>query len=251
MQFESLVGPWGSLVDRLDRVDSLARWSRAEPALAVVAGIGELRALTEQQRDRRAADEIIGALIRLAAVDGGDDQDAAVVLLHLLRNGICRMAGRLAHRGPDVLALVVGEVTCGIRSYPWKRRTRSYAAGVLLDAKHVLWYGELAPLDDARNPAAAILIDPADLARATAERPARPAEIELLDVLLWAAASGAISVEDAQLLIDTGSGRSCGAGTGTSAALAAGIPERTSRRRRQRTLTTLARVASDYLAAVA
>lgn len=251
MQFESLVGSWSKLADRLNRRGALARWAAAEPALAAVSSINAVRALTENPTDRAAVDELVGALIRVAAVDGGNDADTALVVLHLLRNGICRMAQRLGHRGPQVMALVVGEVTCVIRSYPWRRRTRSYAAGVLLDAKHALWYGELTPVDDPRRPAAAILIDPADLQRSSAHRPVESVEIELMDVLLWAASSGVITVGEAQLLIDTEHGRAYGAGTRAAVAAAAGIPERTFRRKRQQTLAALADAASDYVAAVA
>ena len=251
MQFESLVGSWSTLAGRLDRSGALARWGHTEPALAAVPSIEDLAVFTEKPADRAVADELLGALIRVAAVDGGDDTDAALVVLHLLRNGICRMAQRLGHRGPQVMALVVGEVTCVIRSYPWRRRTRSYAAGVLLDAKHALWHGELTPVDDPRRPAAAILIDPADLQLSIAQRPAEAAEIELVDLLLWAASSGTITVQEAQLLIDTAHVRAHGAGTRAAVAAAAGIPERTFRRRRQRTLAALAAAAPEYSAAVA
>jgi len=251
MQFEALAGSWPALTGRLDRRNTVARWSRAEPVLAAVSSVADLPSLTASQVDRAAADQVLGALIRVAAVDGGDDPDAALVVLHLLRKGIGRMVQRLDHRGPDVMALVIGEVTCVIRSYPWRRRTRYYAAGVLLDAKHALWYGELTPVNDARRPVAAILVDPADLQRATTDQAAGPSEIELVDVLLWAVSSGAVTAEAAQLLIDTEHGYACGAGSRTAIAAAAGIPERTFRRRRQRTLAALASVASDYLAAVA
>ncbi len=165
MRFETLVGEWSVLCARLDRTRVLARWSRDEPALAAMSCLNDLVAATDKTQDRRSADDVIGALIRIAAINGGDDSDAATVVLHLMRNGLCRLAGRLHHRGPEVLALVVGEAACVIRSFPWQRINRGCAARILLDVKHNLWYGELAPLDDATNPAAALLVDPADLTR--------------------------------------------------------------------------------------
>ena len=251
MRFESLVGDWSALCARLDRTQALARWSRTEPSLATLSSVDDLAIVTNQDQDRPSADNFIGALIRVAAIDGGDDSDAATVVLHLLRPGLCRLAQRLRHRGPEVLALIVGEAACVIRAYPWQRRTRAYAAGILLDVKHNLWYGELAPLGDATKPAAAVLFNPADLTRKQANQCTETPEVELVDLLLWAARSGAISVEDAQLLLDCELGRCYGAGTRAAVAMAAGMSDRTFHRRRQRTIAALVRVAPEYQQAVA
>ncbi len=160
------------------------------------------------------------------------------------------MFGKFAHRGPEVMALVVGEVVCAVRSYPWRRRNRAYAAGVLLDAKHALWHGELTPIDPHR-PGGADLVDPAVLAQARAGHAVETAEVRLVDLLLWAVESGAISSRAAQLLLDTEHAASYGTGGRIAAAKAAGIPERTFCRHRKNTIAAMTTIAADYLAAMA
>lgn len=252
MRFEDVAGDWSALSIRLDRAGTVTHWRVLEPALAAVQSIGDLPQLTAEHGDRAAADALIGGLVRLAAVDGGNDADAALVVLHLLRNGICALAGKFAHRGPDVMALVVGEVTCQIRAYPWRRRRAGFSAGVLLDAKHVLWRSELAPACAATRPYDAMLVDPAELQHDTrfVQKPPT-AEIELIDVLLWAAAAGTVSTEDVRLLLDVEERRSYGARSRSDVAAEHGIHERTLRRRRTRTLTALRDAARDYMASAA
>jgi hypothetical protein len=252
MRFEDVAGNWSTLSARLDRAASLAHWRDAEPVLAMAESINDLPSLTAEHCDRMAADALIGGLVRLAAADGGNDPDAVLVVLHLLRNGICAMAGKFAHRGPDVMALVVGEVTCQIRTYPWRRRREGFAAGLLLDAKHVLWRSELAPACAATRPYDAMLLDPADFhndprwALHTATE-----DVELVDILLWAAAAGTVSMEDLQLLLDVENRRSYGTQSRLQVAAEHGINERTLRRRRSRTLAALRDAARECLAAAA
>ena len=136
------VGSWQDLADRLDRAAAMTRWSCTEPALAGWASVDDLPAVLAQGTDRTRADAVLGALIRCAAPDGGDDPDAALVLLHLLRPGVFALAQRLTGLqgmdGPAVPA-VVAELACRIRTFPWRRRPRAIAANLLLDTKRVLW----------------------------------------------------------------------------------------------------------------
>ncbi len=112
--------------------------------------------------DPRRADEVLGALVRLAAADGQNDPDA-VLLLPAPALKWRRRAGRSARDlTGDVLALVVGELTVQIRAFPWRRRTRAYAANLLLDTKTALWR-ELRPHRTRTFPhAGEVLVDPTD-----------------------------------------------------------------------------------------
>jgi hypothetical protein len=133
-----IAGSWDALTIRLHEQSALDRWRQVEPVLAGVTDLEDLRRQLRPGAPRKRADELLGALVRLSAVDGHDDGDAVLLLLHLLIEGAEVLAGRLADQAGDVLALVVGELTAQIRSFPWRRRTRAYAANLLLDTKAAL-----------------------------------------------------------------------------------------------------------------
>jgi hypothetical protein len=68
----------------------------------------------------------------LAAADGGDDQDALLLVRHLID-------GRRCPAAPTVPAeLVMGQLTVCIRTFPWQRRTRAVASNVQRDAEKAL-----------------------------------------------------------------------------------------------------------------
>jgi len=249
-----VAGSWPELVDRLERCGTWARWALVEPALLMVGGPGGLPAALARGVDRDSADALLGALIRLAAADGGDEQDAVLVVLHALADGAAALARQVAHRTADSLSVVVGELTCQIRAFPWRRRTRAYAANLLADTKHQLWVGELRPLGTGHHPAQARPVDPLTwpglrLDRAAPVDPAGQSQAELLDLLVWAAGAGVAPVGDLELLWD----QIAGAGTSGQAEFAAdlGVDERTLRRRRRRTVRSLRDSSSAYLTAVA
>ncbi len=249
-----VAGSWPELVGRLERCGTWARWVQVEPALAMVGRPGGLPAALARGVDRQTADALLGALIRLAAADGGDEQDAVLVVLHALAEGAAALAGQVSHRSADSLSVVVGELTCQIRAFPWRRRTRAYAANLLADTKHQLWVGELRPLGTGHHPAEARPVDPLTwpdlrLDQAAPVDAAGQSEAELLDLLVWAAGAGVAPVGDLELLWD----RIAGAGTSGQAELAAdlGVDERTLRRRRRRTVQSLRDSSSAYLTAVA
>jgi hypothetical protein len=83
------------------------RWCTAEPDLAWVQSLAAL----DELRGRDATDGPMGALIRLAAQDGGNDELAGIAIVHLLEGGIGRQvrkpvvpeAGVLGGRTWDVL----------------------------------------------------------------------------------------------------------------------------------------------------
>ncbi len=115
-------GRWSELVVRLDDTDRLVQWRRLEPALADT----DLDGLWGQLRpgvDAARSDELIGAVLRLAAVAGHDDPDAVLVLLHLLADGARALARQIRDLTAAPLSLVVGELAAQIRSF------RSTASG--------------------------------------------------------------------------------------------------------------------------
>src|SRR4051812_3395762 len=92
----SVAGCWTELVNRLDASGVVAGWSAAEPELAGLATLGELPHRVAPGADRDHADGVLGALVRLAAIDGRNDPDAVLVLLHLLSDGARALASRLS-----------------------------------------------------------------------------------------------------------------------------------------------------------
>ena len=240
-------GSWPDLVARLDAAGTVRRWAAAEPALTGLTGIEHITAVTAKGADPDRADEVVGALVRLAAGDGGDDADAVLLLLHLLSDGVLALAGRMPGP-PDLVPVIVAELTCQIRSFPWRRRTRAYAANLLLDTKHVLW--REGAHHRAGNPEE--LTAPAQLPGA---RPGDPRQrwgrddedLDLIDVLMWAARTGVAPPNDLVMLLAS---ERAPAGPGRHAvAREFGLHERALRRRRTKTLAVLQAASDRYLQA--
>ncbi len=254
---DSTIGSWDDLIDRSERAGALHRWGRLEPALADVSGLPELAAQLRPGSDPVRADALLGALVRLAAADGHDDPDAVLVLLHLLSEGVRALAVRLADLADDMLGLVVGELTVQIRVFPWRRRTRAYAANLLLDTKTALWR-ELRPHRTRTFPGAGeVLVDPTDARRVaglfdrSVPGPDGDGNLDLLDLLVWAKRTGVVDAQDVALLLHVEHARERGGAAQLRAAAEWGINERTLRRRRQRTLTALQGASATYLAVCA
>src|SRR5215212_7934805 len=111
--------PWEALANRLDQRAVLARWAAGEPVLSAFRTVHDLAAAVNAGGDH--VDNLLAALVRLAAADGGDDEDAVLVLLHLLGPGARLLADQLKDLSTDSIALVLGELTLQIRQYPWRR----------------------------------------------------------------------------------------------------------------------------------
>ena len=241
---DSLAGSWPVLVARLDAAGTVPRWAAAEPALLGMAGVGDLAMVLARGADHDRADAVIGALVRWAAGDAGDDGDAVLLLLHLLSDGVLAMAARLRGLGDLLVPAIVAELTCQIRVFPWRRRTRAYAANLLLDTKHVLWTESaharggvedlLDPHSDAWEPRAAA-------------RGAAAEDLDLVDVLMWAARNAVCPPGDLVVLLAS---ERVPAGPARRALAAEfGLHERALRRRRHRTLTALREAGGHYLRA--
>lgn len=250
-------GSWDALAARLEDRHTLERWGQREPVLLDLMNLADLSRQLRAGADRQRADDLLGALVRLAAADGSDDADAVLLLLHLLSDGAQVLAARIADLSGDPLGLVVGELTVQIRSFPWRRRTRAYAANLLLDTKKALWR-ELRPHRTRTYPdAEEVLVDPTDARQVTGlfdSSVAGPGEDDLLDlseVFAWAQATGVAPGRDLDLLLAIERNREYGGNVQVELARACGISERTLRRRRDRALAALQAAGSSYLAACA
>jgi len=68
----AIAGSWSALVDRLDRAGRPAAWATNNPALSGLRSVGDLPAMVAEHVPPAHADDVIGALVRLAASDGAD-----------------------------------------------------------------------------------------------------------------------------------------------------------------------------------
>jgi len=248
MWLSTLLGAsWPELVDRLERHDALARWQRAEPALLAAGRLDDLPALTSLGAEPRGSDAVIGSLVRLAAADNGDDLDAALVLLHLLRPGLTVLRSRLVSAGvADADALVVGQAMIQVRSFPWSRRTRAHAANIVRDTGKVL-VREFAPAWGGRE----VPVDPLhyDFEVQHEAIGAEPDEQALAQLLAWAQHSGAVDADALQVLLDYAVHRCLGGSAHARVAAVHGVSVRTCKRRCAATLAVLRSAAPDFLAA--
>ena len=144
---------------------------------------------------------------------------------------------------------MIGELAVQLRAYPWRTR-RPYPARLLLDAKHALWRGELRPIVNGCRAHEAILVDPARWPD-TPVPPGAAEDVDVVEVLRWAAATGVAPAEDLRLLLALEHHRGYGARAGARVAAAWGVNQRTVRRRRDRTLRKLRQAAGAYLAEAA
>jgi len=80
--------------------------------------LGEVVAIAQDSADGGRADELLAALVRLGAVDGGDDRDAAQAVALLLANGSARLAQQLRNLSKDIDKMVAGQLWLQIREFP-------------------------------------------------------------------------------------------------------------------------------------
>src|SRR3954471_1486315 len=140
----TIVGSWPVLAARLDDDAVLARWAEAEPDLAGLTTVAELLSVWSEDGGSERTNVVLAALVRLAAVDGGHDDDALLLTLHLLSGLVWTTAAQLRDLSPDIVAVVVGELACQIRRYPWRRRPRAVAANLGAETRRAV-LAELLP----------------------------------------------------------------------------------------------------------
>jgi hypothetical protein len=180
------------------------RWLSAEPALAAVSSLSELDALRGC-----ATDGALGALVRLAARDGGDEELAGIAVVHQLEGGIRRMIRQFRNLDADIESLVVGALWEKIRTFPWQRRTSAYAANLIYDTRAAV-VALLLPGPGRRGQDPVAFVDPQAglldlLVGSTAldvDDDPCDATDQLAELLAWAVASKVVTAEDACLLVE-------------------------------------------------
>lgn len=243
----TLVGDWSTLAARLGEGGGIRRWAGSEPELTDVA---DLAALLNAWADPARTHQVAAGLIRLAAVDGGCDDDALLLLLHLLSGVVTRLTFLLADLSPDITEIVLSELTCQIRVYRWRIRTGGLVANLEKETRRAV-LADLRPTDRChperveRLTCDGHLSDGNRLAFAATGTDAE--DLDVADLLLWAVAAG-VSEEDLELLVESERARNH---FQRAAAVSRGISERQVRRRRDRALFALRELVPAYLAAVA
>ena len=239
-----------------------AGWVAVEPRLGVVDEPARLD-VWRRAAEPAVANGVLLGLARLAAFDGADDREAALVLAWLLLPTALRVRRRLGLADDRVDEVLAAQLWVEVRGLPW-RRPHWVAAkvagqlreGVLLDCgasthhqPRRLWTVSLGPLD------------PGD------ERPVEDDDpaAELAELLAWACAEDVITDEDRELLVSLietaktvqaeGRAREGGVAGLSSRQLSAAVAEewgvcaRTVRRRTARCVAALSGAAGDYLRA--
>lgn len=206
-------GPWVRLhgwasPDELNEQDEgpvWARWIEVKPELAVFAQLDDLHALRGLDNDPP-----LGALVRLAARDGGDDPLAAVALAHQIERDARHLMHSLRDLDDNIDAFVMSALWVQIRCFPWRRRSRAYAANLMRDTRASV----LETFGQRRRPGgpgSCVLVDPQSPLADWLSTPevgcgceptssCEQATIELVAVLEWALATGVIDRDDAVLL---------------------------------------------------
>src|SRR5674476_78038 len=205
---------WPSLAERVERSGRWPAWVTAEPALASMAGLGEVAATVGDRAHPGRADVLLAALVRLGAVDGGNDQDAAAAVALLLDNGAARLAGQLRNLSGDIDQMVAGQVWLQIREFPSRRRRRAIAQNILMDARRALLRDLGVDTRRCNRGVVLLLMDTNDGAVAAVgpralvyqDSPAGPAdELTLAEVLDWATGNGVVAACDAATLLELAS----------------------------------------------
>lgn len=241
---------WPEFRDRLDAGGRVEDWGRQEIALAGLRRVEDLTRVTARGADPDQADAVLLALVRLAAADGAADDDALLVVVHLLQPAVGTLCRQLDDLTDDIEATVLGELTCQIRSYPWRRRTRAVAANLQADTRRAL-LREYRPWAMARPAVRVEFWDPTGWAWqrliASCPEPGHSDEdVDVVELLRCASARG-VPGEDLALLVTTERRRAERPGVFQNRRIAAehGLPMRTFYHRRERTLAALRAVARD------
>jgi hypothetical protein len=163
---------------------------------------------------------------------------------------------QLRDLGTGMIGVIVSELTCQLRTYPWRARTRAVAASLRWDTRSAV-LAEFRPSTPQHRHQAEHVLDPM-----SPEWEATPLGrmvltvddegIDLVDLLLWAARAGVDEI-DIALLVRTEQARADSRLKASDDVVAAefGLPRRTFFRHRARALEAVRAASRDYLAAVA
>ncbi|ABL81079.1 hypothetical protein Noca_1565 [Nocardioides sp. JS614] len=101
-------------------------WCRARPELEAFDSLANIRRLRGA-----AEDQALGALLWLGAAEGGDDQLAAVAVLHQLGASIRIIARHFWYAADgEADGIVAGAMWEQIRAYDWRERTGRHAQAI-------------------------------------------------------------------------------------------------------------------------
>jgi hypothetical protein len=256
-QEDSIAGSWQALVQRMEATEALARWAEADERLTGLHDVtGDLLPLLARGVDKARADDILGALVRRAAVDGGADDDALLLTLHLFSDWVCPMAVQLGDLAPGMVGVIVSELTWQIRSFRWRQRSRAVAAGLRWDTRRAV-LAQFRPSAPRHRYRAERVLDPQSpqweaTPLGSAVTTPDDGDVDLVDLLSWAARLG-VDERDIALLVRTEQARADATLRAPDEVVAAefGLPRRTFFRHRARALAAVRAASRDYLAAVA
>jgi DNA-directed RNA polymerase specialized sigma24 family protein len=187
----SLERDWRRLVRGL-LPERLRAWAQGEPPLAAFAEPARLIGFLRSPAQAASKDAVLRPLVRIAR----DEPLAARVVLEALAPGLTRLAERVIfdERDRDELwALILEHAWQQIRSYPLERRPSKIAANLILETRRAA-LTEFT-LDRRRR---------RDLPpRPLTERATAPAGADVEKLLARAIAAGAISADEAELILQT------------------------------------------------
>ena len=250
--------------ERLESVvkEHWATWVAIEPRLGVIDDPCRLDAWRRAAEPAEANGVLLG-LARLAAFDGTDDPNAALVLAWFLLPTALRVRRRLGLADDRVDEVLAAQLWVEVRGLPW-RRPHWVAAkvagqlreGVLLDCGASTHHQPRRLSTVSLGP-----VDPADDRRVEDDDPI----VELAELLAWACAEDVITAEDRELLVSLiaaaktvqaeGRAREGGVAGLSSRQLSSvvaqdwGVCARTVRRRTARCVAALSGAAGEYLKA--
>jgi hypothetical protein len=215
------------------RPAAIARWAALHPPLAGCRELGDVEAAVAT--DRQGADAVLLALLRLAH-DG--EPLAGRTVLQLMLGKAIRIAG--GHAGRDsresLEHAAVAALWTVIATYPTERRPTKVAANIAMDTLGAV-SRELA------HRRSETPTEPDTLATVLGSDPAGPigadADVDLTELLAWAADTGAITAADAALLLDIYA-PGPGLDGGAAAAERAGISWAAARQRASRAVRKIA-----------
>ncbi len=125
--------------------DRWAAWCVQEPALGVVADPTALPAWLERSRTKTTpgvfaeVNGVLYGLARLAAADGGDDADAALILAWVMLPAAITIAVGVQHLDPDdVDSIIASNLWILVRSFRHRVRSGDVAASIARDLKTVV-----------------------------------------------------------------------------------------------------------------
>jgi hypothetical protein len=201
-------------------------------------------------RDPARTNQVLLALVRLAAVDGSRDDDALLLLLHLLSGVVRRLVRQLADLSPDIEAIVLAELCCQVRSYPWQRRSGGVVKNLHAETRRAV-LADVRPSSRRYPERVESLTTDGDVMRFAGRHSSAEEDLDVVDLLEWAV-HGGVDAADVALLVATECARDeYPRRADERVASAHGIAIRTLYRRRNRTLTALRTLAPRYLDAVA